>query len=162
MSLKTKKIFICGHNGMVGNSLLNYLVKKKFKNIIIKNRKSLDLTNLKKLNAFIKYKKPDIIINCAGLVGGILANSLDPLNFLRVNIDIQLNILKACENNNIKFFINLGSSCIYPKFAYQPIKETELLNGKLERTNEGYALAKIIGLKACEYFNKKIKQIILL
>tara|TARA_B100001063_G_C16729110_1_gene538178 strand:+ start:372 stop:1334 length:963 start_codon:yes stop_codon:yes gene_type:complete len=157
MSLKTKKIFICGHNGMVGNSLLKYLKNKKFQNILVKKRKDLDLTNFENLNKFIKRNKPDIIINCAGLVGGILANSLNPLNFLRVNIDIQLNILKACEKNNIKIFLNLGSSCIYPKYANQPIKEDELLNGKLENTNEGYALAKIIGLKACEYFNKKNK-----
>lgn len=157
MSLKTKKIFISGHNGMVGNSLLNYLRNNKFKNIIVKNRSSLDLTDFNKLNKFIKKTKPDLIINCAGLVGGILANSLDPLKFLRVNIDIQLNILKSCEKNNIKYFINLGSSCIYPKYSKQPIKEEYLLNGKLEPTNEGYALAKIIGLKACEYFNKKNK-----
>ena len=157
MSLKTKKIFISGHNGMVGNSLLNYLRNNKFENIIVKNRSSLDLTNFNKLNKFIKKNKPDLIINCAGLVGGILANSLDPLKFLRVNIEIQLNILNSCEKNNIKHFINLGSSCIYPKYSKQPIKEEYLLNGKLETTNEGYALAKIIGLKACEYFNKKNK-----
>ena len=155
MSLKNKKIFVCGNNGMVGSSLLRYLRNKKFLNILIRDRKKLDLTNYNQLNKFIKQNRPDFIINCAGKVGGILANSLDPLNFLVINLDIQLNILKCCKENNIKYFINLGSSCIYPKYSRQPIKEDYLLDGKLEKTNEGYALAKIIGLKACEYYNKK-------
>ena len=155
MSLKNKKIFICGHKGMVGSSLLNYLKNKNFKNIIFRDRKKLDLTNYNQVNNFVKKNKPDFIINCAGKVGGILANSLDPLNFLLKNIEIQLNILKSCMENKTQYFINLGSSCIYPKFSPQPIKEQYLLNGKLEVTNEGYALAKIVGLKACEYLNKK-------
>ena len=158
MSLKNKKIFICGHKGMVGNSLLNYLKNKKFKNIIIKDKKKLDLSNYNQVNKFIKKNKPDFIINCAGKVGGILANSLDPLNFLLQNIEIQLNILKSCMENNIKYFINLGSSCIYPKYSLQPISEKYLLDGKLEKTNEGYALAKIVGLKACEYYNMKFNK----
>ena len=159
MSLKNKKIFIAGHNGMVGSSLFEYLKKKGFKKIITKSRKKLDLTNFYQVNKFIKNNKPDFVINCAGKVGGILANSKDPLNFLMVNIDIQLNLLRCCSENNIKFFINLGSSCIYPKLSRQPIKEDYLLDGKLEVTNEGYALAKIIGLKACEYHNLKSKNI---
>ena len=159
MSLKNKKIFIAGHNGMVGSSLFEYLKKQGFKKIITKSRKKLDLTNFYQVNKFIKNNKPDFVINCAGKVGGILANSKDPLNFLMVNIDIQLNLLRCCSENNIKFFINLGSSCIYPKLSRQPIKEDYLLDGKLEVTNEGYALAKIIGLKACEYHNLKSKNI---
>ena len=159
MSLKNKKIFIAGHNGMVGSSLFEYLKKKGFKKIITKSRKKLDLTNFYQVDKFIKNNKPDFVINCAGKVGGILANSKDPLNFLMVNIDIQLNLLRCCSENNIKFFINLGSSCIYPKLSRQPIKEDYLLDGKLEVTNEGYALAKIIGLKACEYHNLKSKNI---
>lgn len=159
MSLKNKKIFIAGHNGMVGSSLFEYLKKKGFKKIITKSRKKLDLTNFYQVNKFIKNNKPDFVINCAGKVGGILANSKDPLNFLMVNIDIQLNLLRCCSENNIKFFINLGSSCIYPKLSRQPIKEDYLLDGKLEVTNEGYALAKIIGLKACEYHNLKSKSV---
>ena len=159
MSLKNKKIFIAGHNGMVGSSLFEYLKKKGFKKIITKSRKKLDLTNFYQVNKFIKNNKPDFVINCAGKVGGILANSKDPLNFLMVNIDIQLNLLRCCSENNIKFFINLGSSCIYPKLSRQPIKEDYLLDGKLEVTNEGYALAKIIGLKACEYHNLKSKNV---
>ena len=135
--------------------MLNYLKNKNFKNIIFRDKKRLDLTNYDQVNNFVKKNKPDFIINCAGKVGGILANSLDPLNFLLKNIEIQLNILKSCMENKTKYFINLGSSCIYPKFSPQPIKEQYLLNGKLEVTNEGYALAKIVGLKACEYLNKK-------
>ena len=159
MSLKNKKIFITGHNGMEGSSLVEYLGKKVLKKIITKNRKNLDLTNSYEVNKFIKNTKPDFVINCAGKVGGILANSKDPLNFLMVNIDIQLNLLRSCRENSIKNFINLGSSCIYPKFSPQPIKEKYLLDGKLEVTNEGYALAKIIGLKACEYHNLKSKNV---
>ena len=159
MSLKNKKIYISGHNGMVGSSLFKYLKKKGFRKIITKNRKNLDLTNFDQVNKFIRNNKPDFVINCAGKVGGILANSIDPLNFLTINIDIQLNLLKSCSKNNIKNFINLGSSCIYPKFSPQPIKEKYLLDGKLEVTNEGYALAKIIGLKACEYLNLKSKNV---
>ena len=158
MSLKTKKIFICGHNGMVGNSLLKLLKAKKFKNIIVKNRKDLDLTDFDKLNKFITKTKPHIIINCAGLVGGIMANNLNPLNFLRVNINIQLNIINSCEKNKIKNFINLGSSCIYPKFSKQPIKEDYLLTGKLEPTNDAYAIAKIAGIKMCESYNHQFNR----
>ena len=155
MNLGDSKIFICGHKGMVGSSLYKYLRKKKIHKIITCDRNKLDLTRYYQVNKFVKKNKPDFIINCAGKVGGILANSIDPLNFLTQNLEIQLNILKACIENEIKYFINLGSSCIYPKYAKQPIKEEYLLDGILEITNEGYALAKIVGLKACQYFNKK-------
>ena len=158
MNIKNKKIFIAGHNGMVGGSLLKLLKKKGFKKLIYANRNKLDLTDYLKVQTFIKRNKPEFIINCAGKVGGILANSSDPLTFLVVNLDIQLNLIKSCKINNIKNFINLGSSCIYPKFAKQPLQENSLLDGKLEKTNEGYALAKIAGLKACEYFNKKFNK----
>ena len=155
MNLKNSKIFICGHKGMVGSSLHGYLRKKKIRKILTSDRKKLDLTKYNQLNKFVKRNKPDFIINCAGKVGGILANSIDPLNFLTQNLEIQLNILKTCMENEIKYFINLGSSCIYPKYSKQPIREEYLLDGRLEITNEGYALAKIVGLKACEYYNKK-------
>ena len=104
---------------------------------------------------FIRRKKPDIIINCAGRVGGIMANSTYPIEFLYENILIQLNLIKSAYKNNIKHFINLGSSCIYPKNAKQPIKEEYLLSRKLEKTNEAYALAKITGLKLCEALNNQ-------
>lgn len=152
------KIFIAGHNGMVGKSLVRFFKKKKFGNLILVSRKDLNLENYSKLNTFIKKQKPKIIINCAGKVGGILANSRFPTQFLNENILIQTNLIKSAFQNNIKHFINLGSSCIYPKNARQPMKEEYLLTDELEKTNEAYALAKIIGLKLCEYYNKQFGQ----
>ncbi len=153
--LKYKKIFIAGHKGMVGSALVRYLKKQGAKKLILVTRKKLDLLNHDKVYKFIKYKKPDVIINCAGRVGGILANSKYPVEFLNINIMIQLNLINAAYQNKIQNFINLGSSCIYPKKAKQPIKENYLLSSSLEKTNEAYALAKIIGLKACEYYNQQ-------
>ena len=152
-----KKIYIAGHRGMVGTSVTNFLKKKGFSNLITIKRSDLDLENYDLVNKFIKKKKPDIIINCAGRVGGIMANSKYPIEFLYENISIQLNLIKSAYKNKIKHLINLGSSCIYPKNAKQPIKEEYLLSSKLEKTNEAYALAKIIGLKACEYYNQQYK-----
>ena len=154
---KNKKIFITGHNGMVGQSLKNYFINNGAENIITVSRKKLNLLIEKDVIKFIKNKKPDIIVNCAGKVGGILANSTYPIEFLYENILIQLNITKAAFQNNVKHFINLGSSCIYPKKSKQPIKENYLLTSELEKTNEAYALAKIIGLKACEFYNQQYK-----
>ena len=156
-TLQSKKIFIAGHNGMVGSAILNYFKNSNLHKIITINRKLLDLTNWKDTNAFLKKNKPDIVINCAGKVGGILANYTYPKEFLLENINIQLNLIDTCFKNKIKTFINLGSSCIYPKKAKQPIKEEYLLSGKLEQTNEAYALAKIIGVKSCEYYNRQFK-----
>ena len=151
-----KKIFIAGHKGMVGSTLLNFLkIKKKFKNIIVRERKNLNLINSNKVDLFIKKNKPDVIINCAGLVGGIMANNNYPVQFLAENIKIQFNLIESAIKHNVKDIIFLGSSCIYPKFAKQPIVEDSLLSGKLEKTNEAYALAKIVGLKYLEYCNKQ-------
>ena len=155
---KKLKVFIAGHNGMVGRSLANYLKKKEFGKIITASRKRLNLENYDKVNRFIKQKRPDIIINCAGRVGGILANSTFPTEFLNENIDIQSNLIKSSFKNKIDHFINLGSSCIYPKNSKQPIKEKYLLSSSLEKTNEAYALAKIVGLKMCEYYNQQYKK----
>ena len=155
---KKLKVFIAGHNGMVGRSLTNYLKKKEFGKIITVSRKRLNLENYDKVNRFIKQKRPDIIINCAGRVGGILANSTFPTEFLNENIDIQSNLIKSSFKNKIDHFINLGSSCIYPKNSKQPIKEKYLLSSSLEKTNEAYALAKIVGLKMCEYYNQQYKK----
>ena len=155
--LKKKKIFIAGHNGMVGSSILRYLKNLGSNKIIIQSRKKLDLTNWNRVNKFLKKTKPNIVINCAGKVGGILANFTYPKEFLFENIYIQLNLLDTCLKNNVKTFINLGSSCIYPKKSKQPIKEDYLLSGKLESTNEAYAIAKIVGLKSCEFYNRQFK-----
>jgi len=153
--LKNLKVYLAGHNGMVGSSLYSFFRSQNFKNIITINRNKLNLYNHIKVDEFIRKIKPDIIINCAGKVGGIWANSNYPVEFLDENILIQMNIIKSAYKHKVKHLINLGSSCIYPKNSKQPIKEEYLLSGQLEKTNEAYALAKIVGLKACEYFNKQ-------
>ena len=155
INLKNLKIFLVGHNGMVGSSLYSFFKKQNFQKIITINRKKLNLCDIKKVDKFIKKSKPDIIINCAGRVGGIWANSHYPVEFLDENILIQMNLIKTAYKYKIKHVINLGSSCIYPKKSKQPIKEEYLLSGPLEKTNEAYAIAKIVGLKACEYFNNQ-------
>ena len=152
---KKYRIFIAGHTGMVGRSLKNFLKEKKFTNIITINRKDLDLKDKLKVEEYIKIKRPSLIINCAGKVGGILANSMYPTEFLDENISIQMNLIRGAYKNKVKDLINLGSSCIYPKNSKQPIKEEYILSGNLEKTNEAYALAKIVGLKACEYYNQQ-------
>jgi len=153
--MKKIKIYIAGHNGMVGKSIHKYLIRNKIGIIITASRKILDLENLNKVDKFIKKYKPNVIINCAGKVGGILANNNYPTEFLNENIEIQTNLIKSSYLNNIEHFINLGSSCIYPKKSKQPIKESYLLTGSLEKTNEAYALAKIVGLKMCEFYNSQ-------
>ena len=149
------KIFIAGHNGMVGTALKNYLINNNVKKVITASRKNLDLQIEDQVEKFIKKNKPDIIINCAGKVGGILANSTYPTEFLYENIFIQTNLIKSAYKNKVKHFLNLGSSCIYPKNAKQPIKEKYLLSSELEKTNEAYALAKIVGLKTCQFYNEQ-------
>jgi len=156
--MKKINIYIAGHNGMVGRSIHKYLLKKKIGNIITADRKKLNLENLSKVNKFIIKKKPHVIINCAGKVGGIFANNSYPTEFLNENILIQSNLIRSAYLNNINHFINLGSSCIYPKKSKQPIKEKYLLTGSLEKTNEAYALAKIVGLKMCEFYNTQYKK----
>ena len=141
---------------MVGSSVLRYFKSLGFNKVITEGRKKLDLTNANQVYEFLKKNKPNIVINCAGKVGGILANYKFPKEFLFENIYIQLNLIDSCFKNNVKTFINLGSSCIYPKKAKQPIKESYLLSGKLEPTNEAYSIAKIVGLKSCEFYNRPI------
>ena len=153
--LSKYKIFIAGHNGMVGTSLNKYFLKHNVTKIITATRKQLNLQNASQVDKYIKKHKPDIVINCAGKVGGILANTTYPTEFLFENIHIQANLIKSAYRNKVQHFINLGSSCIYPKNARQPIKEKYLLSSELEKTNEAYALAKIVGLKACQFYNEQ-------
>ena len=155
--LKNFKIYVAGHNGMVGRAIVRYLKKEGVRKIIFAERKKLNLLDTKYLEKFIKSKKPDIVINCAGKVGGILANASYPVEFMNENILIQLNLINLSYKYKIKHFVNLGSSCIYPKNAKQPIKERYLLSNQLEKTNEAYALAKIVGLKFCEFYNHQYK-----
>ncbi|MDT0540973.1 GDP-L-fucose synthase [Croceitalea sp. P059] len=155
---KNNKIYIAGHRGMVGSAVWRAFSKAGYNNIIGKTSKELDLRNKSEVFDFIKNEKPSIIIDAAARVGGILANNDYPYQFLMENMEIQNNLIKAAHENNITKFVFLGSSCIYPKLAPQPIKESYLLTSDLEPTNQWYAIAKISGVKLCEairnQFNK--------
>jgi len=148
------KVYIAGQQGMVGSAIMKILKKKNF-NILQCKRKDLDLTNQNHVEKWFKKNKPDIVINAAGKVGGILDNSKYIDEYIYINIMIGFNLLNCANKYGVKKFINLGSACIYPREAKQPIKENYLLSSQLEKTNEGYALAKIATLKYCEYLNKK-------
>ena len=147
---KSDKIFIAGHNGLVGSSVFKLLKKEGFKNLITVNRKSLDLRNYNNLINHFKNKKVDYLVMAAARAGGIIANSSNQKNFFLENIEIQNSLLKFANEKKIKRTIFLGTSCIYPKFAKTPIKEESLLTGVLEKTNQSYAIAKIAGIKFCE------------
>lgn len=149
------KIYVAGHRGMVGSAIVRLLEKRGHKNIIKKTSSQLDLRDQTKVNEFFIKEKPETVILAAAKVGGIEANMNDLTGFLLENLQIQTNVLTSAYNNNVKNFMFLGSSCIYPKESNQPIKEEYLLTGPLEPTNEGYALAKITGIKACEYYHKE-------
>jgi GDP-L-fucose synthase len=144
-----KNIFVAGHNGMVGSAIVRLLKDEEEYNVITKNRKELDLTNQNLTSEFIREENIDIIINAAAKVGGILANDTYPYDFIMDNLKIQNNLIEAAVKMQITKFIFLGSSCIYPKYAPQPIKEEYLLTGTLEPTNQWYAIAKISGIMAC-------------
>ena len=150
---KKSRIFVTGHKGLVGSAVIRRLNYLGFKKIITIDKKKLDLRNQKKVFDFFKKNNIDGVINAAATVGGILANLKSKADFIYNNIVIQNNIIHACYLNNIKDLIFLGSSCIYPKLCKQPIKESYLLTGELEKTNEPYAIAKIAGIKMCESYN---------
>ena len=154
---KNNTIFIAGHKGLVGSSVLRRLEFNGYKNIIVKTRKQLDLRNQNKVKIFFKKNKIDYVINAAGTVGGINANNKYRADFIYDNLSIQNNIVRSCYENNVKKLIFLGSSCIYPRSSKQPIKESYLLTGELEKTNEPYAIAKIAGIKMCESYNIQYK-----
>ena len=149
------KIYIAGHNGLVGSAILRLLKKKGFKKIITKSRSELDLTDQKKVFNFLKKNKPDIIFLAAAKVGGIATNNRLRGEFIYENLTIQNNIIHSAFLNKVKKLIFLGSSCVYPRNCNQPIKEKYLLSGPLEKTNEPYAIAKIAGIKLCESYNKQ-------
>ncbi len=155
--MKNTKIFLAGHNGLVGSSILRKLKKKNYKNIILADRKRLNLLDQKKVFNFLKKNKPKIVIIAAAKVGGIYHNSVNGADFIYENLQIQSNLIHGSFKNKIKRLIFLGSSCIYPKYSKQPIKEEYLLSGKLEETNLPYAIAKIAGVKMCEAYNKQYK-----
>lgn len=152
---KEAKIFIAGATGMVGSAILRCLKRNGFENIITKTHKELDLTNTLLVDEFFKEECPEYVIDAAAKVGGIKANNEQMADFLMENLMIQNNIINCSIKYKVKKLLFLASACIYPKLSEQPIKEEALLSGPLEPTNEGYALAKIAGLKACEYYNKQ-------
>ncbi|QLG44577.1 GDP-L-fucose synthase family protein [Costertonia aggregata] len=147
---KDSKIYIAGHNGMVGSAVLRVLEKRGYTNLLGRTSKELDLRKQADVHDFVSSERPDVIIDAAAKVGGILANNDHPYQFLMDNMLIQNNLIKSAHETGVKKFIFLGSSCIYPKLAPQPIKEEYLLSGPLEPTNEWYAIAKISGVKLCE------------
>ena len=152
---KNLKIYIAGHNGLVGSAILRLLKQKGFKKILTRSRTKLDLTNQKKVFDFFKINKPDIVLFAAAKVGGIATNNKLRGEFIYENLTIQNNIIHSAFLNKVKKLIFLGSSCVYPRDCKQPIKEKYLLTGPLEKTNEPYAIAKIAGIKLCESYNKQ-------
>jgi len=155
--VKNTKIFLAGHRGLVGSAILRKLIKKNYKNIILADKKKLNLLDQKKVFNFLRKKKPKIVIIAAAKVGGIYHNTTKGAEFIYENLQIQNNLIHGSFKNNIKKLVFLGSSCIYPKNSKQPIKEEYLLSGKLEETNLPYATAKIAGIKMCEAYNKQYK-----
>ena len=154
---KTDKIFVSGHTGLVGSAVIRELKKKGYSKIITATRKKLDLVNQKKVFNFLKKKKPKFVFIAAAKVGGIHYNDTKRADFIYENLMIEANLIHGCYINNIKNLILLGSSCVYPKYSRQPIKEEYLLSGYLEKTNEPYAVAKIAGIKMCENYNRQYK-----
>ena len=152
---KTDKIYIAGHRGMVGSAITQRLNDLGYKNIVFRTSKELDLTNQAAVNDFFKSEKPDHVFLSAAKVGGIFANDTYPAEFIRDNLLIQTNVIDAAYKNDVTKLLFLGSSCIYPKMANQPITEDQLLTGPLEPTNEWYAIAKIAGIKMCQAYRKQ-------
>jgi len=152
---KNDKIYIAGHNGLVGSSIVRALQKDGYNNLITKSHKDLDLLRQADVESFFSSEKPEYVFLAAAKVGGIHANNSRPADFIRDNILIQTNIIDAAFKNNVKKLVFLGSSCIYPKFAPQPMKEEYLLTGELEPTNEWYAIAKIAGIKMCQAYRRQ-------
>ena len=146
--------YIAGHRGLVGSAVLRRLKKEGINNILLKTHSELDLCNQQAVGAFFAEKKPTFVFLCAAHVGGIQANSAYPADFVRDNLQIQTNLIDAAYRNGVRKLLFLGSSCIYPKLAPQPIQESSLLTSPLEPTNEFYAIAKIAGLKMCSAYRR--------
>lgn len=147
------KIYVAGHNGLAGSAIVRTLKEKGFKNLLYRTSKEVNLTNQSAVDTFFEQEKPSFVFLAAAKVGGIAANNTYRADFLYKNLMIESNIINAAYNNNVKKLLFLGSSCIYPKMAPQPIKEEYFLTGPLEHTNEPYAIAKIAGIKLCESFS---------
>jgi GDP-L-fucose synthase len=152
---KDSKIFVAGHRGMVGSAILRKLKSEGYTNIVTKSKKELDLTNQFQVNHFFHFERPEYVFLAAAKVGGIKANSDFKADFIYQNLAIQTNIINASYQTGVKKLMFLGSSCIYPKMATQPLKEEYLLSGYLETSNDAYAIAKIAGIKMCQSFNQQ-------
>jgi len=155
LSLKNKKVWVTGHSGMLGSAICRQLNSLGHVQILTISHKELDLTSLIETEQWISKNKPDLIIHCAALVGGIEANKTKPVEFLNTNLTIGLNIINSAAKFGVEKLVNFGSSCFYPKDSVQPIVESALLTGALEPTNEAYALAKITQMKLCEFYREQ-------
>lgn len=154
MMKKDSRIFIAGHKGMVGGALVRYLQKEGYTGVIIPEKR-VEFTNADEVDAFFVANKPEFVCLAAAKVGGIMANDTYPADFITINLQIQNNVVGACFKHNVKKLLFLGSSCIYPREAPQPMKEEHLLSGKLELTNDAYAIAKIAGIVMCKSYNRQ-------
>ena len=148
-------IFVAGHKGLVGSAIVRKLREKGYENLLLRTRSELDLTDQAAVRAFFESERPDHVVLAAAKVGGILANSTYPADFIYQNLAIEVNIIQEAWRAGVRKLLFLGSSCIYPKLAPQPLKEEYLLTSSLEPTNEAYAIAKIAGLKMCEFYNRQ-------
>lgn len=152
---KTAKIYVAGHKGLVGSAIVRNLEEKGFQNIITKSHKELDLLNQQAVVSFFEEEKPEYVVLAAAKVGGINANNTTPAEFIYENLQIECNVIKCAHDVGVKKLLFLGSTCIYPKMAPQPIPESALLTGELEPTNEAYAVAKIAGLEMCKFYKRQ-------
>ena len=152
---KTDKIFVAGHRGLVGSAIVRNLESKGYTNIVKRTHKELDLKDQAGVNRFFDEEKPDVVVLAAAKVGGINANNTTPAEFAYENMQIQCNVIHAAHTHNVKKLLFLGSTCIYPRMAPQPIPEDALLTGPLETTNEAYAIAKISGLEMCKFYKRQ-------
>ncbi len=152
---RADRIFVAGHQGLVGSAIVRRLQSEGYRNLLLRSRRELDLENQLAVNAFFDETKPQYVILAAAKVGGIMANNTFPAEFIRNNIAIQMNVIEAAHRTGVRKLLFLGSSCIYPKHAEQPIREEALLQGPLEPTNEAYAVAKIAGIKMCQSYNRQ-------
>lgn len=157
MMERAEKIYVSGHKGMVGSAIVRELERQGYRNLVIRTHHELDLTRQAAVEAFFENEKPDYVFHAAGKVGGIVANQNGLADFLYENMMMAMNVIHAAVSVGVKKLEFLGSSCIYPRMAPQPMPESCLLTGELEKTNEGYALAKISGLKYCEFLNRQYK-----
>ena len=151
----TARVYVAGHRGLVGSAVVRALVKHGYENIVVRTREQLDLTSQQAVTAFFDAERPHAVIMAAAKVGGIYANNNEPAAFIRDNLAIQNNVIEAAYRSGVSKFVFLGSSCVYPKLAPQPIKEEYLLSGPLETSNQWYAVAKIAGLKMCQAYRRE-------